>query len=191
MRRPSEATNRRDQPGADPGKRQRKPGTGTRGTVSMPCMGGERRMVQEKEAGDTTARCARMRERWFDPWRMDHPLAPEEAFSAEYRDTTDVPPDERFDRCPWLHGLIHMKCCGWRQMPTPAEMMEAFETDAPDRRQQAMLSTAIGEGTALDWVMMHRHGVFTWRQLHRAAERTGPWPAETVRQINQFAEERR
>ncbi len=148
-------------------------------------------MIQEVQAGDTTARCARIRERSFDPWRMDYPLAAEEAFSAEYRDTTDVPPEERGDRCPWLHGLICMKCCGWGRIPTPAEMMEAFQAETPDTRQQAMLSTAIGEGTPLDWVMMHRHGVFTWRQLHRAAKRTGPWPAETVRRINQFAEESR
>ena len=140
---------------------------------------------------DTTARCARMRERWFDPWRLDHPLAPEEAFSSEYRDTRDVPPDERGECCPWLHGLISMKCRGWKRTPTPAEMMKAFEADTPDRRQQAMLSTAIGEGTVLDWVMMHRHGVFTWRHLRRAAERTGPWPAATVRLINRFAEHAR
>ena len=145
----------------------------------------ERVSIQE---GDTTARAARLRERAFDPWRIDYPLAAEETFSGEYRDTTDVPPEERRERCPWLHGLIDMKCCGWRRMPRPAEVMEAFLSDTPNTRQQAMLSTVICEGTALDWVMMHRHGVFTWRQFRRAAERTGPLTAGTVRRINQFAE---
>ena len=139
--------------------------------------------------GDTTPQAARRQERLFDPWRLDYPLAAKEAFSAEYRDTTAVPPEERRDRCPWLLGLIRTKCCGWRRMPTPAEMIEAFRTKTPDTRQEAILSTAIGEGTPIEWAMMHRHGVFTWRELHRAAKRTGPWPAETVRRINQFAEQ--
>ena len=137
---------------------------------------------------DDAARAARHRERAFDPWRMDYPLAPEEAFNAKYRDTTDVAAEERGERCPWLHGLIDMKCCGWRRRPTPAEVMEAFRSDTPNTRQQAMLSTVISEGTPLDWVMMYHHGVFTWRQFRRAAERTGPWTARTVRRINRFAE---
>ena len=148
----------------------------------------ERVGIQQVQAGDTTARAARVRELSFDPWRMDYPLAPKETFSDEYRDTTDVAPEERRERCPWLHGLIDMKCCGWRRRPRPSEVMEAFRSDTPNTRQQAMLSTVISEGTPLDWVMMHHHGVFTWRQFRRAAERTGPWTARTVRRINRFAE---
>ena len=141
-------------------------------------------------ADDTRCRIARLEERRFDPWRIDYPLAPSEAFSDRYNDTTNMPAEERGERCPWLQGLIRMKCCGWKRIPTPTEMVEAFRTNSPDTRQQALLSTAIGEGTPIDWVMMHHNGVFTWRQLHRAAKNTGPWPAGTVKGINQFAEQR-
>lgn len=131
----------------------------------------------------------RSEERSFDPWSLNHPLAPEDAFTAEIRETSDVPPEARGERCPWLRGLIAMKCCGWNGVPTPAEMMAALQAAEPDLEQEAMLSTVIGEGTPLDWVMMHHHGVFSWRQLRRAAELTGPWTAQTVRDINRFAEQ--
>ena len=108
-----------------------------------------------------------------DPWRLDAETATEEAFDDEYATGGDVPAHERGPYSRWAQGLLDTKCCGWRERPTAAETYAAFRADEPTTRQTAILATVVGEGTALDWGMMHHEGVFTWRRMRRAVQRTG------------------
>ena len=121
-----------------------------------------------------------------DPWRLDAETATEEGFDDEYATGGDVPAHERGPHSRWAQGLLDTKCCGWRERPTSAETYAAFRSAEPTTRQTAILATVVGEGTALDWGMMHHEGVFTWRQMRRAVQRTGPWTAHTVIKLNLF-----
>lgn len=140
---------------------------------------GERREQARRECAE--------RNRLDDPWALDVPVGPDEAFSDAYVEADDVAPENRGPNSPAIGALFRAKCCGWPRMPTAAECYAAMRTEVPTRRQMAVLSTVIGEGDAFDIVNAWHEGAFTWRQLARAMRATGPWTADKVRLLNRFA----
>ena len=140
---------------------------------------GERREQARRECAE--------RNRLEDPWALDVPVGPDEAFSDTYVEADDVAPENRGPNSPAVGALFRAKCCGWPRMPTAAECYAAMRAEAPTRRQMAILSTVVGEGDAFDIVNAWHEGAFTWRQLARAMRATGPWTADKVRLLNRFA----
>ena len=121
-------------------------------------------------------------------------LAPIDAFPDEYSTAENlaaVRPDADTGatgpHSQTIRGLLGGACAGWRVRPTSVHLHDALRANNPTRRQRSIATELINEASFENLVNAHTEGVFTWRQLARAAQRQGAAPPLRIRQINAFA----
>ena len=134
---------------------------------------------------------------WGDP-RETEPcdLLPPDRFYAE---DAPRPPAELLRRCGVDPGTpigpesrtvqmgLFSECAGWRTPPTAAELYHAMRAPRPTTRQTLVMRTWLRAASFSELLGGWIEYAYTWRDLVRAAHRTGPHRNELKHWLNDFA----
>lgn len=114
-------------------------------------------------------------------------LLPAERFSDEYAPDDGTVPGERGPRSSGIRSLLAGACAGWRRQPDSAEFYEAMRAMQPTKRQRAIASVLIADGSPNDVLLAYLQGAFTWRQLVRMMHRRTSYSGELAQYVNRHA----
>ncbi len=134
---------------------------------------------------------------WGDPWEMEPcDLLPPEAF---YGEDAPRPPAELLRGCGvdptvptgpesrTVEMRLFSECAGWRTPATAAELYEAVRSPRPKERQSLVMRTWLRAASFSELLGGWIEYAYTWRDLVRAAHRTGPHRNELKHWLNDFA----
>ena len=82
-------------------------------------------------------------------------------------------PDELGARSRTVGRRIASSCAGWPEPPTTHEFRAAIESEAPDVRQQSIISMWVMEATWRETLLAWAEEAYSWRELAGAIHRAG------------------
>ena len=134
---------------------------------------------------------------WGDPWEREPcDLLPPEAF---YGPECPRPSEEMLRRAGVdvdvptgpesrvVELRLFSECAGWPEPATARELYEAMRAESPTPRQVLVMRTWLRAASFSELLGGWIEHAYTWRELARAAHRTGPHRNELKHWLNDFA----